>query len=580
MKNIHLIAVAIVAAAISCSPKVKQDAPVEFTTIANPLNLSYRFCLDSPSRREAADPSIVFIKDRYFLFASKSGGYWHSPDLIQWTFLPTNEIPVEEYAPSVVVVGDTCYFLASSMEKSTLYKSSDPLSGKWSVACEALEVPVWDPAFHYENDKLYLYWGCSNKNPIYGVELDYKNNFRFIGKPVELIHQNPAQHGWEVPGDYNRRIETSPWIEGAWVNKVNGKYYLQYAGPGTEFKAYSDAVYVGASPLGPFTLAAHNPFAYKPEGFMAGAGHGSTFEDKYGNLWHIGTITISQKHMFERRLALYPTFIDNDGALYSSTRFGDYPMIIPQKKISTADEVFPGWMLLSYKRNVSASSSVDTLSPANVTDEEIRTYWAAKTGDATEWLSVDLGAEADVFAIQVNFAEHGTSVFGRQPDLAFKYQVEYSINNSDWSMLADKAANMSDNSHDYTQLPAKVSARYIRIKNIRVPSGHFAVSDLRIFGLGYGEKPAAAGKVTLNRNPEDKRQVIVSWKNVPGATGYNIRYGTHPEKLYSTYQVMGDTSVVINSLSTLQEYHFAIEPFNENGYATPGTVSSTAGKLP
>jgi xylan 1,4-beta-xylosidase len=118
------------------------------------------------------------------------------------------------------------------------------------------------------------------------------------------------------------------------------------------------------------------------------------------------------------------------------------------------------------------------------------------------------------------------------------------------------------------------------VKNIRVPSGNFAISDLRIFGLGHGEKPGVAGNATLTRNPEDKRQVTVSWKSVPGATGYNIRYGTHPEKLYSTYQVMGDTSVVINSLNTLQEYHFVIEAFNENGCAASGAVTSTGAKLP
>ena len=27
-------------------------------TICNPMNLSYRFCLDAPSRREAADPTM------------------------------------------------------------------------------------------------------------------------------------------------------------------------------------------------------------------------------------------------------------------------------------------------------------------------------------------------------------------------------------------------------------------------------------------------------------------------------------------------------------------------------------------
>jgi len=34
------------------------------------------------------------------------------------------------------------------------------------------------------------------------------------------------------------------WIEGPWVTMHQGKYYLQYAGPGTEYKSYADAVYL------------------------------------------------------------------------------------------------------------------------------------------------------------------------------------------------------------------------------------------------------------------------------------------------------------------------------------------------
>ena len=31
--------------------------------------------------REAADPVVVSFKDKYYLFASKSSGYWYSEDL-------------------------------------------------------------------------------------------------------------------------------------------------------------------------------------------------------------------------------------------------------------------------------------------------------------------------------------------------------------------------------------------------------------------------------------------------------------------------------------------------------------------
>lgn len=306
------------------------DKAAEFTTICNPIDINYRFCLDEPSRREAADPTVIWYRDRYYLFASKSGGYWHSADLSSWTFIVTNEIPTEEYAPTAVVIEDTLYFLASSNELSTLYKSSQPELGKWEIAVKELDMPVWDPAFLLDDDnRLYLFWGCSDINPIYGVELDYKNGFRFIGKPQELIKAQTETHGWEVPGDHNTRLTQKPWIEGTWMNKIGGKYYLQYSGPGTEYRSYCDAVYTADQPLGPFQLQPHNPFAYKPAGFATGAGHGSTFTDKYGNYWHVGTVTISQKHIFERRLALYPTFVDADGTLFTQTQFGDYPMMIP-----------------------------------------------------------------------------------------------------------------------------------------------------------------------------------------------------------------------------------------------------------
>ena len=39
--------------------------------------------------------------------------------------------------------------------------------------------------------------------------------------------------------------------------------------------------------LGPFVLATHNPFVYKPEGFTKGAGNGCLFQDRYGNDWYM-----------------------------------------------------------------------------------------------------------------------------------------------------------------------------------------------------------------------------------------------------------------------------------------------------
>ncbi len=545
----------------------------EMVTICNPVDISYRFGLEEPSRREAADPTVVWFKDRYYLFASKSGGYWHSYDLKDWKLVETNHIPVEDYAPTAIAIGDTLYFLASSNDLSTIYKSTNPLEGTWEVAVEKLQQPVYDPAFFMDTDNnLYLYWGCSDQNPIYGVELDYRNHFAFKSDPQELIHPNTSQYGWEVPGENNSDTERHPWIEGAWMTKLQGRYYLQYACPGTESKSYADAVYVAASPLGPFELQLHNPLAAKPSGFAAGVGHGSIITDRYGNLWHWGTITISQKQIFERRLSLHPTFIDKDGTLYTNTKFGDYPMILPKKKIDAFEDLFPSWMLLSYNKKVEVSSSVDSLPANHITDEDIRTYWAAGSGGNQEYAKLDLGEIYDVYSVQINFAEHLTKLFGRKKHTFHQYVIEHSVDGDDWSMLIDQSGNQTDNTHIYTQLPQKVKCRFLKIRNISVPDGHFAISGFRVFGKGGGDLPSVVNHLEATRNPHDRRSVILSWEKSEKAIGYNVNFGVDSSKLYRNIMIYNDTNLTINSLNVNQNYSFAIEAFNESGITTDNKV--------
>ena len=148
--------------------------------------------------------------------------------------------------------------------------------------------------YHDDDDRLYMYYGSSNTYPTYGQELDRKT-FQPIGTRKELLHLNDWIHGWERFGEYNDNTFLDPFIEGSWMTKHNGKYYLQYGAPGTEFSGYGDGVYVGDHPLGPFTYQSHNPFSYKPGGFARGAGHGATYQDKFGNWWHVSTIVISCK---------------------------------------------------------------------------------------------------------------------------------------------------------------------------------------------------------------------------------------------------------------------------------------------
>ncbi len=542
-------------------PQSKQNQ----TTICNPMNLSYRFCLDVPSRREAADPTMVTFKGEYYLFASKSGGYFHSTDLINWDLITTKDLPIDDYAPTAVVMNDMIYFMASKNDPPLkIYKTSDPKSGKWEVANAAFPIGMTDPDLFVDDDgRLYFYYGCSNVNPIYVVELDTKT-LNPIGKSVAVIKSDKKNYGWERSGDYNE-VGNDPWIEGAWMTKHDGKYYLQYAGPGTEYKSYSDGVYVADQPLGPFKLATHNPFSYKPEGFATGAGHSSTFQDIYGNYWHIATMTISQKHMFERRLGLFPTFFDKDGVMHAYSGFGDFPFKVPAKKISDPTELFPNWMLISYNKPVEVSSELSGHPKKFSANEDIRTFWSAKTGDKGEWISMDLQKECTVNAIQINYAENETKIFGRNADIYYQYLLEYSADGKNWKTLADKTQNKTDVPHDYIELAKPVKARYIKLTNYRVPDGTFALAGLRVFGNAGGKAPSEVQNLNLIRSETDRCVVDLSWTKIPGVVGYNIRYGTSKDKLYQNYQVLGTESLTIRSLNALQKYYFTIDAFNENG---------------
>jgi xylan 1,4-beta-xylosidase len=88
----------------SCSRGIQEKEK----TYCNPFNLNYRFqYTEGISYREAADPSMIRYKDKYILFASHSGGYWISDDMLKWNYLPVKSLPIEDYAPDAIAINDT-----------------------------------------------------------------------------------------------------------------------------------------------------------------------------------------------------------------------------------------------------------------------------------------------------------------------------------------------------------------------------------------------------------------------------------------------------------------------------------------
>ncbi len=489
---------------ISCSREITEKEK----TYCNPLNLNYRFQFtEAVSYREAADPSMIRYKDKFILFVSHSGGYWISDDMLSWEYLPIKSLPIEDYAMDAIAINDTVYYIASAGVRKPFYFTTDPFRDDWKPFPDTLPFAVWDPHFFLDDDgQRYLYWGCSNIDPIYGVRLNSK--MQAVTEPEVFIEHNPDKYGWEVPGEQNE-LTRPGWNEGAWMIKYNNRYYLQYSAPGTEFKTYADGVYTSDSPLGPFKYETYSPFSYKPGGFAGGAGHSSTFQDKYGNYWHVSSMSISIRHMFERRLGLFPAAFDPDGVLRTFTAFGDYPTVMPDHKIDFEKEnLFRGWMLLSYQKSSQASSAMENYPVKNAFDEDIRTWWSATTGEAGEWLSVELDDKSTVNAIQINFADNESTLKPDSKNIYYCYRLLASNDGKSWDVIVDKSNNTVDACHDYIELEKPVKAKYIKIENVKVPDGKFSVYDLRIFGLREGQIPLQVNDFRVERDTTDTRKAM------------------------------------------------------------------------
>jgi hypothetical protein len=385
-----------------------------------------------------------------------------------------------------------------------------------------------------------------------------------MGDVVPLIQHNAKIYGWENPGN-NNEGDKEGWDEGPCMIKHKGKYYLQYAAPGTEFRTYADGVYVSDNPLGPFTYMENSPFSFKPGGFIAGAGHGHTFLDKYGNYWHVASMKIAVRHWFERRLGLFPLYITEDGKFGQQSVWSDYPFIIPDEKTDfEKDNRSAGWNLLSYHKQATASSFLDGFIPAFALDEEVESWWSAQTGRPGEWLQVDLKKKMDVRAIQVNLADQDFTFRAPHPLFNYQYFIEASIDGKNWKRIVDKTANTADAVHELITLDKPVNARYLRITNSKELPGKFSLYDFRVFGNGKGKLPQEVSGIQIQRNPDDKRRFSLSWDNQENADGYIVNVGLVGGKITQSIMVY-DNVYEGGFFNRDSQYYFTIDSFNENG---------------
>ena len=598
----------------------------------NPLNVDYRYQFNKDPRRggaieigrEAADPSMIQFKGKYYIFPSMNLSAWVSEDMAEWHSIRLpEELPLYDYAPDVRVRGDYVYFCASRRDEvCDRWRTKDIENGPY----EKIEgnFPFWDPNLFFDDDgRVYFYYGCTNTDPIWGVELDPETLLP-ITEPKGLLAGDPDTKGYERGGeDHTRPIISGealdravegflarqgltpeqapqelmpmlrgmmtgmPYIEGAWMDKHDGKYYLQYAFPGTEFNIYGDGVYVSDSPLGEFVLAENNPYSYKPGGFIPGAGHGSTMEDLQGRLWHTATGRISKNFSFERRVGIWPAGFDTDGELFCNQRYGDWPIAVGDGT-GDADDPWakPAWMLLSGGKPACASSCMEGYSADAVSQENVQTWWRPATADKSEWVVLDLGKVYDVRAIQINFADDGIDI-PVPGEIRGTVQARYideqqhptqwkllgktggsPADEDGWFVIEDKSQAQTDLPHDLVVREDGIQVRYLKLTQMQVPYDQIpCISGLRVFGKAEGPLPAVPTFTAVRTGDLDMEVEVTSERG--DTVGYNILFGSAPDKLYHSYMIFGEKQR-IGALVKGRGYFVRVDAFNECGI-TEGT---------
>ena len=106
-------------------------------------------------------------------------------------------------------------------------------------------------------------------------------------------------------------------------------------------------------------------------------------------------------------------------------------------------------------------------------------------------------------------------------------------------------------------------ARYLRLSDMAVPyEQNPCISGLRVFGLGSGEKPIPSVFTATRMGDLD---MVVQIKEQGNALGYNILFGSSPEKLYHSSMVFAAGSHRVGALIKGRDYFVRVDAFNENG---------------
>jgi len=484
---------------------------------------SARYCnplpmISAPGGNAGGDVSVIRENGKYYMFCT-GGGAWISSDMVNWTFQRVEKVPV---APDVVKYNGSFYMSGNDVQ---LLKADNPLGpytslGEWKNTPDV--AGGWNGPFDTkiyidDNNKPYLYYPGRGVSGIFVVPLDPNDLTKFAG-PVKHLFGFNSNHIWERYGEMNEYTDVA-WIEGPWLQKHNGTYYLEYSASGTQWKTYAEGYYTAKSPLGPFTYAPNNPLLQKTDGLVTGTAHGSIVEGPDGNLWQFYTIVLSNPPG-GRRIGMDRIIFDKNGNM--SVKITDTPQWGPSV-VSDPAKGNSGSLPVTINkvRAMNALSKFSSEQPgheaAYAVDNSSGTWWEPTPVDSLPTLMIELSPATRFDVVQLFNIDGvrlmfngGRRGFARPPAAApaatnmpaatppvqaaseiYQYKIEVSMDGKTFTSALDQTKNSLVRNTIFEEIPP-VKCRFVRLTMTNWPkTAPLGIIEFTVFGKPAESLPAA-----------------------------------------------------------------------------------------
>jgi hypothetical protein len=309
------------------------------------------------------------------------------------------------------------------------------------------------------------------------------------------------------------------WIEGPWMMKRKGTYYLQYSASGTQWLSYAAGMYTAKGPLGPFVYSPVNPVLRKTTGVVTGTAHGSIVEGPDGNLWQFYTIVLPNPPG-GRRVGMDPVGFDARGNLFvrgpsETPQWGPGAVADPARRGDSGSLPLTVNKMRAMNTKSTFSSQRPGRDAAHAVDNSTGTWWEPAEDDRAPSITIDLSPATEMDPIQL-FAVDSSRILFAAPRLgrpgapgaappttppadgvvAHRYTIEASNDGRTFTTLLDKTQNSVTKYVEFDELPP-TACRFVRLTLTGWPrhaTAPLGIVEFTVFGKAVPpSSPAARG---------------------------------------------------------------------------------------